>query len=65
MSLIELTTFLLTELQTKASQGWRWRCDGYPDGGMLEPERYPQWQTDYLALLSQRDLPSWGLAVSS
>ena len=34
---------------------------GYPDGGILEPGRFPRWQVDYLALLAQRDLPGWGL----
>jgi hypothetical protein len=33
----------------------------YPDGGVLGGEQYPRWQRDYLALLSQRDLPNWGL----
>jgi len=50
LSLVELTPFLV-----------RWLCGGYPDGGVLEPKRYPQWQLDYLALLTQRDLPNWGL----
>lgn len=61
LSLVELTPFLLSELPTKASRERRWLCGGYPDGGVLEPERYPQWQMDYLSLLSQRDLPTWGL----
>ena len=63
LSLVELTPFLLSELRTKASREWRWLCGGYPDGGVLEPKRYPQWQVDYLALLTQRDLPAWGLPV--
>jgi predicted AAA+ superfamily ATPase len=61
LSLVELTPFLLSELKTRASRDRRWLCGGYPDGGILEPERYPQWQKDYLALLTQRDLPTWGL----
>ncbi|MCZ7625856.1 MAG: ATP-binding protein [Candidatus Methylomirabilis sp.] len=61
LSLVELTPFLLSELPTKASRERRWLYGGYPDGGVLEPERYPQWQMDYLSLLSQRDLPTWGL----
>ena len=28
---------------------------------MLDPAQYPQWQRDYVALLTQRDLPNWGL----
>ena len=61
LSLIELTPFLLSELDTKASRERRWLCGGYPDGGVLEPKRFSQWQLDYLALISQRDLPTWGL----
>lgn len=61
LSLVELTPFLLSELKTKASHRRRWLCGGYPDGGVLEPKRYPQWQLDYLSLLAQRDLPTWGL----
>jgi len=61
LSLVELTPFLFTELKAKGSQGRRWLCGGYPDGGVLGPGRFPQWQRDYLSLLSQRDLPTWGL----
>lgn len=61
LSLVELTPFLLTELKAKGSRGRRWLCGGYPDGGVLESRRFPRWQRDYLSLLSQRDLPTWGL----
>lgn len=61
LSLIELTPFLLTELDTRASQKRRWRCGGYPDGGVLTANQYPRWQLDYVSLLAQRDLPTWGL----
>lgn len=61
LSLVELTPLLLSELPTKASRERRWLCGGYPDGGVLEPTPYPRWQMDYLSLLSQRDLPTWGL----
>ncbi|MDP2957556.1 MAG: ATP-binding protein [Longimicrobiales bacterium] len=61
LSLVELTPLLWTELETEASRERRWLCGGYPDGGVLPPPRFPQWQLDYLALLAQRDLPNWGL----
>ncbi len=61
LAVVELTPFLWSELVAKASRGRRWLCGGYPDGGVLEPRAYPQWQRDYLTLLAQRDLPSWGL----
>jgi hypothetical protein len=63
LSLVELTPFLLGELKTKASRDRHWMVGGYPDGGVLAPRPYPHWQLDYLALLTQRDLPSWGLAA--
>lgn len=61
LSLVELTPLLLSELESQASRERRWLCGGYPEGGVLQPRRYPQWQKDYLALLTQRDLPTWGL----
>ena len=61
LSLLELTPLLMTELITSPSRDRRWLCGGYPDGGVLGRRRYPRWQLDYLALLSQRDLPNWGL----
>jgi len=61
LSLVELTPFLLTELKTKALQKRQWFCGGYPDGGILKAGQYPRWQLDYVSLLAQRDLPTWGL----
>jgi predicted AAA+ superfamily ATPase len=63
LSQLQLTPFIRTELKTQASRKRLWLCGGYPDGGVLEPTRYPRWQLDYLALLAQRDLPAWGLAA--
>jgi predicted AAA+ superfamily ATPase len=37
-----------------------WLRGGFPDGGILEPGRFPEWQKDYLELLATRDLPTWG-----
>jgi len=65
LSLVELTPLLWTELETKASRARRWLCGGYAEGGVLEPRRFPRWQRDYLALLSQRDLPNWGLPAKA
>lgn len=61
LSQVELTPFLWSELTTRASRERLWLHGGYPDGGVLQPTRYPRWQLDYLALLAQRDLPGWGL----
>jgi predicted AAA+ superfamily ATPase len=60
LSLIELTPFLLTELEDRSIDRL-WLCGGFPDGGVLEHGRYPHWHRDYLTLLTQRDLPGWGL----
>lgn len=62
LSQIELTPFLWTELAA-SHRRQRWLNGGYPDGGILDARRYPRWQLDYLALLTQRDLPGWGLAA--
>lgn len=61
LSLVELTPFLWSEVSEEVSLGDLWLYGGYPDGGVLALEQYPRWQLDYLALLSQRDLPTWGL----
>jgi uncharacterized protein len=70
LSLIELTPLLLPEIQStqnkpqeikSASLDQLWLCGGYPDGGILNKSSFPRWQTDYLALLTQRDLPTWGM----
>ena len=60
LSLIELNPFTLNELSgTLLSE--LWLRGGFPDGGILLADQYPQWQKDYIALLTQRDLPNWGL----
>jgi hypothetical protein len=61
LAVIEMSPFLALEL-TATERRRHWLCGGFPDGGVLEPRRFPQWQTNYLSLLVQRDLPNWGLA---
>ncbi len=63
LSLVELTPLLLSELKKAVEVGRHWLCGGYPDGGVLRPGGYPDWQSDYLTLLTQRDLPAWGLSA--
>lgn len=60
LSIVELTPFLWTEM-AKASRERLWLRGGYPDGGVLGRGSFPRWQLDYLALLTERDLPNWGL----
>ncbi|MEE8313049.1 MAG: ATP-binding protein [Myxococcota bacterium] len=64
LALAELTPLLFAELQSDAQRGRLWNMGGYPDGGILRPSRYPKWQSDYLDLLAQRDLPNWGLPAA-
>lgn len=40
-----------------------WLRGGFPDGGILDGSRFPEWQKDYLELLATRDLPEWGFAA--
>jgi len=64
LSVMELTPLLWDELETEASRRRAWLTGGFPDGGVLTPRAFPQWQIDYLTLLIQRDLPNWGLSAS-
>jgi uncharacterized protein len=60
LALVELTPFLLAEVGPSRLDEL-WLYGGYPDGGILDADQYPDWQIDYLTLLTQRDLPAWGL----
>ena len=60
LSVVELTPLSLAELDRIARERL-WLCGGYPDGGVLGGGGFPPWHHDYLNLLAQRDLPSWGL----
>lgn len=60
LALAELTPLLAAELP-RARLDQLWRCGGYPDGGVLNANAFPDWQKNYLSLLAQRDLPNWGL----
>ena len=64
LSVVELTPLSWLELP-EDGRDRLWRCGGYPDGGVLGEGGFPTWQDDYLGLLAQRDLPSWGLPASA
>ena len=64
LAVVELAPLSLRELPPDVRERL-WRCGGYPDGGVLDGRGFPQWQRDYLSLLAQRDLPSWGLPASA
>ena len=61
LSIVELTPLLWAELETRTSRERLWLTGGYPDGGVLGSKTFPTWQADYLRLLIERDLPTWGL----
>jgi predicted AAA+ superfamily ATPase len=60
LALVELSPFLWDEVKDRLLDDL-WFYGGYPDGGILDKQQYLQWQQDYLSLLTQRDLPQWGL----
>ncbi len=62
LSLVELSPFTLVELPDTPPREL-WLRGGFPDGGILSSSLYPQWQKDYLTLMTQRDLPNWGLSA--
>lgn len=61
LALVEISPFCWAEVQAALSLDALWLYGGYPDACALSQGRYPHWQLDYLSLLTQRDLPSWGL----
>lgn len=61
LSLLTLTPFLYEELPSPAARRRHWLVGGFPEGGILRSSRHGPWQRDYLTLLTQRDLPNWGL----
>jgi uncharacterized protein len=63
LAIVELSPLLFSELDGDARRR-HWLCGGFPDGGVLDPPRFPTWQLDYLRLLTQRDLPAWGLPAT-
>ena len=65
LSIVQLTPLLFSELTGKAAGERLWLVGGYPDGGVLGRKAFPNWQRDYLTLLTQRDLPNWGLPARS
>ena len=60
LGLVRITPFILPELSAKRLDDL-WLRGGYPDGGILATEMFPDWQAHYLDALVSRDLPEWGL----
>ena len=62
MGIVRLSPLILPELPVGQTDSL-WLRGGYPDGGVLVPAMFPEWQRSYLDLLVARDLPGWGLAA--
>ena len=60
LAIIELSPFVLSEVGTDRVDDL-WLYGGYPDGGILDSLMFGRWQTSYLSLIIERDLPAWGL----
>lgn len=63
LALVELTPLTLDEVG-HANLDRLFRLGGFPDGGILRAASYPAWQVSFLSLMTQRDLPLWGLPAS-
>ena len=63
LAVCELGPFFLKEFKEVFDEDILWLRGGFPDGGVLQKKNFPSWQSDYLGLLAQRDLPAWGLAA--
>ncbi|MFN0058637.1 MAG: ATP-binding protein [Planctomycetota bacterium] len=60
LALLELNPISVLEVGVERLDDL-WLRGGFPDGGVLDASHFPRWQLDYLDLLTQRDLPTWGL----
>jgi predicted AAA+ superfamily ATPase len=63
MAVMRLSPLILPELEDAGQTDALWLHGGYPDGGILYPAMFPEWQRSYLDLLVSRDLPAWGLSA--
>jgi len=61
---VEMSPLTLCEF-TGSTMEALWLYGGYPDGGVLNPSHFPDWQNSYLAALTSSDLPKWGLSASA
>ena len=64
LSVVELAPLSWLELTGQVRERL-WHCGGFADGGVLHGRGFPDWQNDYLNLLAQRDLPTWGLPATA
>lgn len=64
LAVVELSPFILPELSHNRMDDL-WLFGGYPEGGILDPAMFGPWQDSYLKMLTQRDLPAWGLPAKA
>jgi len=64
MAVAELTPFLLPELRAAPMRDRLWLTGGFPDGGVRRPSAFRGWQSNYLRLMAERDLPALGIPCS-
>lgn len=60
LALVELSPLSLAELPEGSIEDL-WLRGGYPELWARDASLFPSWHRDYLRLLSERDLPNWGL----
>lgn len=63
LALVNMSSLLLEEARgvRGVDLDRHWLVGGFPDGGILKRRDFPSWQDDYVRLLAERDLPTWGL----
>jgi len=60
LGIVRMGPFLLPELGPGRLDDL-WLFGGFPDGGVLRADMYPDWQEAYLDTMAMRDLPALGL----
>ena len=63
LALVEMSPLTSMELVTESQKQQHWFLGGYPGSGLLNSKTDFVWHENYLALMSQRDLPNWGLSA--
>ena len=64
MAVLELTPLLMSELSAQPMRDRNWLCGGFPDGGIQRLRAFPEWGSNYVRLLAERDLPNLGLSCT-
>ena len=62
VGLVYLTPLTFNEAPSSPVSDF-WLYGGFPKGGILDAQDFPEWQKDYVQNLIYRDFPSWGLPL--